>query len=517
MSQQTMPGYIYGTSIVPHAPISMRHFFVFLATFPLLFLLLGASPVQAARRMDYEVQLLFYDANGNSISGREALWIMNGHGAGFRSDSLIDPSSLRELVFLPLHVDTTNHLSFTPIHSSPVALEVNWPMSTRGYSMLILDNGGAGFTSAGTVNFTYLAAKNVKRRLDLGLAARPDYRPSIAFQNAYEQATQDIKIADASSNQSVRGKYGQRALDQLAVANDLMLSEYGIQYVQAHSATSHPWLGLTDDHLPYYAADFRLANTLTHPYGWIRIVFHKDEPPSHYLAAVQYAKSVGLKVMGEPIDSAGARRYNASEYHDRIAAYVDYFREHGNLIDAWEVGNEVNGEWLGTGVPGKVADAARYAHQHSNALVEVTLFWQIGTGPTPENSTFNWAYEHLMPSVLQNIDVILLSTYPDGAPMGLAFDEVFQTLHAAFPHQKIGIGELGYADDGSNYGWWYCNQSDRIAAQACVADQFYRASPGYDNSVDGVFWWFFSEDFQQHPGLRDIVSDVRNALCCVAG
>lgn len=490
--------------------------------FPILFL--GASSIAASAQA--AVVLHFYDANGQLLSGSQALKIMDGNGSGFRCDALIDPVSMKELVALPLST-TTNGLTFTLSSGTPAALEVDWQMATRGYSTLILDNSGSGFTSGATVNFTYQAAKDVKRRLDLSLAARPAYNRSINFQNAYHAATADITIADGSSDDSVKGQYGQLALDQLAVANDLMLSEYGIQFAQSHAAQSAPWLGVTLTGITKYAADFQLASQITQPYGWVRIAFAKGQPPSYYLAAVQAAKARGLKVMGQPIDSSCANKYDAAAYHQRIADYVDYFSTNGNLIDAWEVGNEVNGEWLGSGVGSKVADAASYARRNSNGQVVVTLYWQIGTGPGPANSTFNWAYKYLTPDVLQNVDVVLLSTYPDGGgQMGLAFDEVFQTMHAAFPNQKIGVGELGYAYDGGDpcgtttgpgeaqaaYGNWYCYPNKAHAARPCVAHQFYTAVLGYDYSVGGVFWWYFSEEFADEPSLSTAVSSVRDSI-----
>ncbi len=486
-------------------------------------LMLGASSAIASAQT---VLLHFYDANGQQLSGNEALKIMDGNGAGFRCDAIVDPVSLKELVALPLS-PATNGLKFTVISGTPAALEVDWQTAARGYSTLILDNSGSGFTSGATVNFTYQGAKDVKRRLDLGLGDRPSYVRSANFQNAYNNASNDIAIADATSIDSVKGQYGQLALDQLAVANDLMLSEYGIQFAQSHAAQSPPWLGLTVTGITNYASDFRLASNITQPYGWMRIVFSKDQSPSYYLAAVQDAKSRGLRVMGQPIDSSCASKYDAAGYYNRIAQYVDYFAAHGNLIDAWEVGNEVNGEWLGSGVGAKVADAASYARQNSSAQVVVTLYWQIGTGPGPNNSTFNWAYKYLTPSVLQNVDVVLLSTYPDGGgQMGLAFDEVFQTMHAAFPTQKIGIGELGYAYDGGDpcgtttgpgevqaaYGNWYCDRNNAHAGRPCVAHQFYSAVLGYDYSIGGVFWWYYSQEFPKEPSLVTAVSSVRDGI-----
>ena len=73
---------------------------------------------------------------------------------------------------------------------------------------------------------------DVKRRLDLALTARPDYVHSSAFDQAYNTAAGLIQAASATTNAATRGKNGQLALDQLALAQDLLLSEYGVSYAR---------------------------------------------------------------------------------------------------------------------------------------------------------------------------------------------------------------------------------------------------------------------------------------------
>ncbi len=82
------------------------------------------------------------------------------------------------------------------VPSQPVAFAFNWPTQPRGYSLVILDNGGSGFSGAATVNLTYQAALDEKRRLDSTLAARPDYQPSSDFQAACNAAVMHVNTAN---------------------------------------------------------------------------------------------------------------------------------------------------------------------------------------------------------------------------------------------------------------------------------------------------------------------------------
>jgi hypothetical protein len=403
-------------------------------------------------------------------------------------------------------------LAFT-LASQPVAFAFNWPTQPRGYSLIILDNGGRGFTGTAMVNFTYQAALDEKRRLDAALSARPDYQPSSAFRTAYNLAAIHLANANGSAIQSVKGAEGQRALDQLAVAYDDLLSEYGPAYAHTHSIERTPWLGVTIDRVNNYQANLNLAASLTKPYGWIRIVFDAGVGPSGYDRLIRYAKANGLKVMGQPVDSSYDKSYTRDQYKQRFIDYLNYYNGiHAPALDAWEVGNEVNGSWLSSDIAARVADAAQEVRLlQPNAKTVLTLFWQINTD-TKANSMFNWARNHLPASTLQNIDVVLVSQYVEQAPMGLAFDQVMNTLHTEFPGKQIGIGELGYWIPDQQY-WWAFSQSDpNGAGRRGAAAQYYSASLAYPASIGGGFWWNYVTEFPSDPQMQAILGNLRDRI-----
>jgi hypothetical protein len=66
--------------------------------------------------------------------------------------------------------------------------------------------------------------------------------------------------------------------------------------------------------------------------------------PTDYAAAIA-ALHPHSYLMGELVDSSDAKAYSVAAYRQRAVNYVNAF---GRQVDLCEVGNEINGEWLGT-------------------------------------------------------------------------------------------------------------------------------------------------------------------------
>jgi hypothetical protein len=132
------------------------------------------------------VSLLFFDRNGTALTTTQVRSLSNNGGSGYDNDFLVNPVNLRAISSGPLFTSGSN-LAFT-IPSQAVALAFNWPTLPNGYSLVILDNQGVGFTTGGTINFTYQAARDTKKKLDSALATRADYVRSTKFTTAYQSA-----------------------------------------------------------------------------------------------------------------------------------------------------------------------------------------------------------------------------------------------------------------------------------------------------------------------------------------
>lgn len=447
----------------------------------------------------------FYDAAGNALSFAQVQALQTGPMAGaYPADAFLDPATLRLVSGTPM----TGAGGFTfALPAQPVSFAINWPTQAKGYGLVILDNGGAGFTNAATVNFTYQAAKDIRRRLDAALAARPDYSRSTNFNAAYSAASNCIAIADASALDSVRGAQGQLALEQLVCAYDLLLKEYGPIYARAHKSATAPWLGVTLEDVTNYKTDLDKLAAMAGNFAWARIVFQPGDAPSVYTAAVSYAKSKGVKVMGLCVDSSSDTTYTRAQYLQR---YKDFIAAFPN-IDAWEVGNEVNGGWLSADIAGRVADVAAYC-KTQNKKTYLTLFWQLNTSDTTF-ALFNWINANLPATVRSNLDYVGLSQYQEQAPLGVAFDQLMRRMQSEFPSQQIGMGELGYWITGQQY-WWIGN-TNVTAAKDCILDQNYRAALGYAGANGGCFWWNFASgapDYDFDATMTNAITTLKNSL-----
>jgi hypothetical protein len=476
------------------------HAFLFFAA-----VIVAAFSLRGFAQAGGTVTLLFFDRNGTALTPTQVRSTSNNGGLDYNNDFLLNPSNMFAISSGPLYTSGSN-LAFT-IPSQAVALAFNWPTLSGGYQLLILDNGGAGFSTDATINFTYQAALDVKKKLDEARAARPDYVPSAKFNTAYHAAASQLAGVDVYSPESAKGKAGQLVLDQLAVAYDAMLAEHGPVYAAANKSTVTPWIGFTIDTVSNYQASVDLAATLAAPFAWIRIVFDTNQAPSIYTDIVNYAQVKGVKVLGLPVDSSSDKGYTRDQYKQLFIDYITALPQ----IDAWEVGNEVNGSWLSSDIGLRIADvAAEVKARAPGKLTFLTLFWQINTD-TVASSMFTWVNANLPASTRANIDVVTFSQYQEQAPMGVAFDQVMKTLRAEFPTQKIGLGELGYWISGQQF-WWAYNQTDTLAAKRTVAEQYYNAGFDYPGSIGGVFWWTYTADFTNDTTMQQIVKTLRDKL-----
>jgi hypothetical protein len=472
----------------------------------LVFILLQIVPMGPGT-----VTVLFYDRNGAALTASQIRSTSNNGTIGYDNDALVDPVTMRAISSGPLF-SSGNTLAFATT-GIPVALAMNWPTTPHGYGLLVLDNGGAGFTSSGTINFTYEAAKDVKRRLDAALAARPNYLRSAQFQDTYNRVANRLSAIGVFTAEATKGKEGQLALDDLAVAYDLLLKEHGPQRAGREQSVRMPWIGFTIDTVSNYQANLDLAAKLGGPYAWIRVVFDYGQGPSTYASLINYAKTKGLKVLGQPVDSSYDRNYTRAQYKQRFTDFIAAFPQ----IDAWEVGNEVNGEWLSNDIAGKIADAAAEVKARAPGKPTVlTLFWQLNTSSVV-NSMFTWVQDKLPVSTRDLIDVVTVSQYQEQAPMGVFFDQMMLRVQAEFPKAKIALGELGYWIPGQTYWWAYSQNDPNVTARHAVARQYYNAAFDFPNSVGGTFWWNFISEFRNDTVMQGIVAELRDNLIAGGG
>jgi hypothetical protein len=245
-----------------------------------------------------------------------------------------------------------------------------------------------------------------------------------------------------------------------------------------------PLYGVTVDDISNLPAIVAALSALPHR-PTTRIVFDPGEPPSYYAKAIEAIGAVSY-VMGEILDSSSVKAVSVSAYQQRTNAYLAAFP---SGVDVWEVGNEINGNWLGStsDVVTKMTGAFDRV-KAAGGVTELTLYGCSDSGAAYD--MFHWTAAYVPPRMLTGLDYVLVSYYEGdcGVPRALSeWPAVFQRLHEMFPNAGVGFGEVGLVD----------KNGDDIATPS-VAGPYLQKYYGMHNEVPryvgGYFWWYFAED-----------------------
>ena len=119
-------------------------------------------------------------------------------------------------------------------------------------------------------------------------------------------------------------------------------------------------------------------------------------------------------------------------------------------VDLWEIGNEVNGEWVGS--TSKEMAKVTSAYNSVKAVggkTELTLDYNPHCFTKRSHEMFSWAESDIPPSMKSGLDVVLISYYPGDCggywPTPAGWQSVFDRLHAVFPDARLGFGNRASA------------------------------------------------------------------------
>ena len=137
----------------------------------------------------------------------------------------------------------------------------------------------------------------------------------------------------------------------------------------------------------------------------VRVVFDEFMPPEHYLSSLR-ALHKNTLIMGELLDSSAFNQYSVDQYSARVKDYINLL---DSYVDIWEIGNEVNGEWLGEikDVIAKIS-AAYFIAKIKNVTTALTLYYNETCSPNPENTMFRWAQENIPKDLKDGLDYIFI-------------------------------------------------------------------------------------------------------------
>lgn len=218
-----------------------------------------------------------------------------------------------------------------------------------------------------------------------------------------------------------------------------------------------------------------------------RIVFDEFMPATYYAKATKAISEVSF-VMGEILDSWYVSLYSPAEYEKRTIEYLDLL---GDVVDIWEVGNEINGEWLcdqkksrctseqAQEVVTKMSRAYDLVKERGKKAA-LTLYYNQGCYSQSSHEMFTWAQAMVPERMKKGLDYVFVSYYEDDCN-GLQpnWENVFAKLGEMFPNSKLGFGECG---------------TDKASKKEEYVNRYYRMKLSAPRFVGGYFWWYFRSD-----------------------
>lgn len=227
-----------------------------------------------------------------------------------------------------------------------------------------------------------------------------------------------------------------------------------------------------------------------------RIVF--DEiPASTYVDPAKKIHAVS-DVMGELVDSFYMKDFTL----DRCNARTDeYLATLGSSVDVWEIGNEINGDWLGDTASVVTKMTATFDRVRKKSLkTALTLYWfEPSCMPADaSHEMFAWVDANVPSTMRSSLDWVLISYYEqDCGGARPDWPTIFHRLALAFPNSKIGLGEVGTKD---------------AATKADYVRRYYDMKIDEPHWIGGHFWWYFHEDMApKTQPLFGVLSDAMAA------
>jgi hypothetical protein len=234
-----------------------------------------------------------------------------------------------------------------------------------------------------------------------------------------------------------------------------------------------------------------------------------------YLDATKEIKSLGY-VFGQPLDSFYMRCFTPAEH---LSRFKDYVTTLGGFVDIWEVGNEINGEWLFGDTKDCVPKASVNSTSHADVVTKMTdtydylksqgkvtaltLFYNTPCRRPAANEMFAWVDANVPAHMKTGLDYLLVSYYEvDCNGYKPDWERLFSQLATTFPNSRLGISE---------FGW-----SETRPPNATIKDlvrRHYTVHPNVSNWVGGGFYWEFAIDMVPYdPAPDSLWSTINTAM-----
>jgi len=238
----------------------------------------------------------------------------------------------------------------------------------------------------------------------------------------------------------------------------------------------HPLYGVTIDSVEPLSLIIDSISSLSKRIT-TRVVFDKWVPAPDYTQTLDELYPYSY-IMGEILDSVSVEEYSIKQYRARVSEYLD---AHGDKVDIWEIGNEVNGEWLGDPdhVVDKIEDAYHQVEERGYRTA-LTLDYNEGCWDYAEEEIFNWVETHLTADIRAGLDYVLLSYYEENCNyLKPNWQRVFNRLGRIFPNANLGFGETG---------------TTQLDIKMEYLEEYYTIEIDHPRYIGGYFWWYYIED-----------------------
>ncbi|SCZ86733.1 hypothetical protein [Nitrosomonas mobilis] len=278
-------------------------------------------------------------------------------------------------------------------------------------------------------------------------------------------------------------------------------------------AVPAPIYGVTFDNVSNFPAKVTALQKLPHM-PTVRIVLDPETIPADYSTPINAMKKSAY-IMAELQDSADMKLQTINSFKSRAQIFFNGLKD---SVDIWEVGNEINGDWLGTNVKNKLRAGFKVLDD-AGATTAITFFYfgeperKNNCIPAAQYEMFTWikSLQQLDLPVAQrdpqnekmrlNVDYIFVSWYPQQCNnIKPDWATVFAKLATIYPNAKIGFGEIGTANPqyGSSYELNLIQEFYPLASRVQMPSSY----------IGGYFWWYFAQEMNN----SSIVNALYNAI-----
>lgn len=274
--------------------------------------------------------------------------------------------------------------------------------------------------------------------------------------------------------------------------------------VAANSPTQHadppaPMRGVTLDSIEHLDTAVQLLESSPEQLT-VRLVMDPGESLDVYDRAVD-ALDPHVYVMAQILDSEEMSKFSEQDVRKRTQEAVDAI---GDKVDVWEVGNELNGAWVGSS-PAEInskAAAANEVIKQAGGNTAVTLNYWSSHDCYSHDWEATLPYAQRMPESLRNADYVFLSIYetacnPPQHPSATDIAKTLNSLGEIFPNARLGIGETGLQNTSDGMP-----NDGTLAQKEAIANYYYGMQSDLESEVGeryvgGYFWWYFHNDAVQ--------------------